>query len=281
MLITLFAAVGFSRAQQIVVSGSYSPNIAIFDLKDSVQVWNYELPAGSECNSVDATSDGNILFSYRSGVRIVDRAGVTLWDFKVEQGSEAQTATLIDNQRVLVAICGTPSLVLELDAASGRQLRRVEFDGGHKDAHAQFRQITTSQRGGYLIPLMWANKVIEIDTTGRKIAQWSVPSSPFSVKELCCNRLMVSTKETVVELDRSTSHIDTLINCKLGDEILYFATEAHRLDDGVTAISNWQGYAAQGESAAQIVWIDRHGKPFKKFSAPDKIKNVSCFKIIE
>lgn len=282
LLITLFAAVGFSRAQKIVVSGSYSTHIAVFDLKDSTQVWSYALPEGSECNSVDMTANGNVLFSYRAGVRMVDRAGATLWDYPVAAGSEAQTAKLINGAtRVLAAICGSPAIIVELDALTGRELRRTTFDGGHKDAHAQFRQVTTSQRGGYLIPVMWADKVVEIDTTGAKIAEWDVPSSPFSVKEICCNRLLVSTKDAVIELDRSTSHADTLIYRTIGTEKLYFATEAHRLDDGVTAISNWQGYAPKGEGVSQIVWIDRHGKPFKTFTALDKIQNVSCFAIVE
>lgn len=212
---------------------------------------------------------------------MVDRAGNTLWDYAVPKGDEAQTARLIDGGRVLIAICANPSVIVELDAANGKELRRITFDSGIKDHHAQFRQVTTSARGGYLIPLMWASKVIEIDTTGQKIAEWDVPSSPFSVKELCCNRVMVSTKETLIELDRSTGYRDTLCNQKIGNETLYFVTEAQRIDDGVTAVSNWQGYAPQGQSAAQIIWIDRHGKPLKTFAAPDKIKNVSCLKIIE
>lgn len=113
--------------EKIALAGSGVGHVAIVDKATGKAEWRYDLPKGSECNTVSVTKDGAVLLSYKQGVRLVDRATkATLWDFPVPEGQEAQTARLVDNgKRVLVGVCATPAMrIVELDAKTGKNYWR-------------------------------------------------------------------------------------------------------------------------------------------------------------
>lgn len=264
------------RAEKIAMAGSASPQIVIVDRATGAKDWEYRIPDGGECNSVGVTGKGDVLFSYRNGVRMVGQDGSTIFDFPVAPHTEAQTARLLDNDRILVGVCATPMRILELDM-KGRLLKEVNYDVGIKEPHAQFRQIAKSKNGNYLVPVMGAAKVVEIDPEGELVKEYRVPASPFSIKELDNKNLMVSTGGGgVVVVDRASGEQLKTLACGVlsSGDTLKFATEAIKTKGGVM-VSNWQGHDLNTDG--QLIEIDDKGEVTYRFRDTAIIEYVSAF----
>ncbi|MEF9949729.1 MAG: PQQ-binding-like beta-propeller repeat protein [Mucinivorans sp.] len=268
--------------EMIALAGSGVNKIAIIDKATGQQVWSYALAHGTECNTVAVTKAGNVVFSYKQGVRMVDKKGVTIWDFPTGSDAECQTARLLANGNVLAGVCAHPARFIELDGQSGKIVNEVNYEIGIEQPHGQFRQICQSASGNYLIPVMWASKVLEIDRNGTKVGEWKVDRSPFSVKETPSGNLLVSTYGRIVEIDRKSGDVvRTLAQQTVGNTVdtLRFGTEVMPLENGNTMISNWQGYASRGEK--QLVELDRNNNAVYTFRDTSIMHSISGFYIFK
>lgn len=272
----LTVGVAAQKVEKIAMAGSASPHVVIVDKATGEKRWEYRIPDGGECNSVSVTGNGDVLFSYRNGVRMVRQDGTTIFDFPVAKHTEAQTARLLGNGRILVGVCATPMRILELDM-KGQLLKEVNYDVGIKEPHAQFRQIAKSKNGNYLVPVMGAAKVVEIDPKGELVGEYKVPYSPFSIKELSDGNLMVSTGGGgVVVVDRASGgQLKTLASGVLSSgDTLKFATEAVKTKGGVM-VSNWQGHDLNTDG--QLIELDDKGEVTYRFRDTAMIEYVSAF----
>lgn len=284
-LITIFAIacastpVKIEKREKILVAGSYWDSIAIIDKQTKAVEWAMALPPDSECNSVGVTEDGNILFSYKNGARLIDRQGKIIWDYTdIAPGAELQTAVVLGKDSYMVAICGTPIRIVELDGA-GKAIKEVRYDSGIEKPHSQFRKIAKSKRGTYLLPIMSQGTVIEIDEQGKLLNTWAVGGNPFSLVELENDNLLVSC---------GNGHYLSLIDRTTGLEAmrfeknyipgveLQFVTEAAILSNGNTMISNWLGYHKGRYPEPQLVEIDNQGALVWFFDNKDAIKYISA-----
>ena len=274
-------AAAAGKAEKIALAGSGVGRVAVVDKATGRAEWSYDLPAGSECNTVAVTKEGNVLLSYKQGARLIDRATKqTLWDFAVPEGQEAQTARLVDGgRRVLVGVCAVPELrLVELDAQTGQKLSEVNYNLGIDKPHGQFRQVCKTAKGSYLVPVISKARVIELDAAGQKIGEWVVPPTPFSVKEIDGGkRLLVSTIGALVEVERANPEVVRIVaKGTVGADTLRFCTEAERLKDGRTVLANWQGYAPKAKDAQLIEW-DTQGKVVYRFADTSVMRRVSGF----
>lgn len=272
-------AVGAQQREMIALAGSYVEKIAIIDKASGKQVWSHALPKGSECNTVAVTKDGNVIYSYKQGVRMVSQSGVILWDFLVDADQEAQTARLLDDGSILVGVCANPIRLIELSASRGEVINEVNYDLGVDKVHSQFRQVSKTAAGTYLVPVISQGRVVEIDTRGQKVGEWKVPSTPFSVKEIDKDRLLVGTLGAVVEVDRNAIKANVVLarGAIAGTpDTLRFGTEVARLANGGTMISNWQGYQGEGKDS-QLIELDSLGKVVYTFADTSIMRYVSGF----
>ncbi|MEG2098711.1 MAG: PQQ-binding-like beta-propeller repeat protein [Mucinivorans sp.] len=271
-------AASAKQKEMIALAGSGVDKIAIIEKATGTQVWSYTLPHGTECNTIAVKKNGDVVFSYKQGVKMVDPKGVTIWDYPTGQDAECQTARLLPNGNVLAGICANPARFIELNGKTGKVISEVNYDLGVDKPHGQFRQICKSASGNYLVPVIWAGKVVEINPQGVKVGEWKVPNTPFSVKELASGDLLVSTFGSVVEVNRKSGEIiRTVASGVIGNsaDTLRFGTEAQPLKNGNTMISNWQGYLTRGEK--QLVELDKNGKIVYTFRDTDVMRNVSGF----
>lgn len=281
LAISATASAQNTAKQMIALAGSGVNHISIIEKASARAVWRYDLPKGSECNSVVVDTDGNVYFSYKQGVCKVTQTGMVLWDLAVGDGSEAQTLRLQADGTVFVAVCGSPVRLLVLEAERGEILRETHYDIGIEQAHSQFRQAYMTAAGDVYIPVISQSKVIRVSKDGQKTGEWSVPPTPFSVSRISDNKLLVSTIGALIELDTQTGTLDrTVAKGAVGAaDTLRFATQAERLANGSTMLSNWQGYAKNTDN--QLLELDANGGVVYTFRDTTIMKNISGFYLFE
>ena len=144
---------GQNKTEKLLLGGSGWNKIVIID-KESKQIeWEHPLQEGWECNSVAATPDGNILFSYGKGAKTINRNHQEIWNITVPDGCEMQTARVLSDGNYLLAWTGHPAVIMEV-SPKGKILSRTEYETGIDHPHSQFRQLNKNPRGNYLIPLI-------------------------------------------------------------------------------------------------------------------------------
>lgn len=89
---------------------------------------------------------------------MITRDGRELWNIAAPAGCEMQTARILPDGNALVAWCGHPSTILEVNM-KGEVLSKTEFETGIERPHAQFRQINKNKKGNYLVPLFATSEV--------------------------------------------------------------------------------------------------------------------------
>ena len=61
------------KTEKLLLGGSGWNKIVIIDKNTKQVEWEHPLEKGWECNSAVATPDGNILFAYARGAKLIDR----------------------------------------------------------------------------------------------------------------------------------------------------------------------------------------------------------------
>lgn len=179
VLFCLSPIVQSKSPQHLLLGGSGWNKIAIINKETKEIVWEYPLEKGWECNSVAATKTGEILFSYSKGAKMITRDGQELWNIAAPAGCEMQTARILPDGNALIAWCGHPSTILEVNP-KGEILSKTEFETGIERPHAQFRQINKNKKGNYLVPLFATSEVREIASDGKLLNTVKLSGTPFS-----------------------------------------------------------------------------------------------------
>lgn len=252
------------KPEKLLLGGSGWNKIAIID-KESKQIeWEHPMEQGWECNSVAATPDGNILFSYSKGAKLITRDHAELWNIPAPDGCEMQTARVLPNGNFLLAWCGTPASILEVDP-KGTILSQVDFETGIEQAHAQFRQVNKNKEGNYLVPLFATSEVREISPAGETLKTVKVGGTPFCAVTLNNGNYLVACGDahSYVELNFKTGEVVRKVNANdIEGAPLFFVAQLLPTHHDGTYICNWQGH--DGEAASgnnpQLIEIDGAGR---------------------
>lgn len=252
------------KQQKLLLGGSGWNKVAIVD-KDTKQIeWEHPLEKGWECNSVAALPDGNILFSYAKGAKVVTRDHQEVWNIPAPEGCEMQTARLLPDGNILLAWCGSPATVLEVDA-KGTLLSKTEFDTYIEEPHAQFRQVNKNEKGNYMIPLFATSEVREISPAGQTVKSVKVDGNPFSVAALENGNYLVSCGDahSYIELNYETGETVRKVGAKdIEGASLFFVAQLLPTANNGAYICNWQGHdgeAANGQYP-QVIEVDGAGR---------------------
>ena len=126
-LLFLSCSLQLSAQEKLVLAGSGNPAVMIVDKQSGAVEWKHTLEKGEECNTVAVTKQGNILYSYKKGAKLIGTDHRVIWDYKTPEGTELQSATLLNDGGFLLGICGNPARLIELDK-NGKERNRVEID---------------------------------------------------------------------------------------------------------------------------------------------------------
>lgn len=280
LIIATLIGISQSVAQdKILVAGSGNSYVSLVDKTTGKIEWKHSLEKGEECNSVALTRQGDILYSYRKGAKVVTWNHQVVWDYKVPDGAELQSATLLRNGGVLLGICGTPARFVELDK-KGKVVNEATLSLNIERPHSQFRQIFQLKNKNYLIPVMSQRKIVELDRKGTVIAEHQIDGRPFSSLEL---------KDGTVVLPCGDDHRYIVVDRKSGKELrrvangdlkgipLLFVAQILELKDNHLLICNWNGHT-KGEviDAPSLIEVDESGQVVWTLNDKENIGKISA-----
>ena len=228
------------KKEKIAIAGSGWQEIAIVDKKSGSIEWKHTLDKDNECNDIEVTPDGNVLYAYSKGARLINRNHEVIWDYKAKENEEIHSASQLKDGGYLIAVCGEPARIVELDK-NGKITKEIPFQTVTFDISRQFRQIDKTEDGVYLIPLIEKRKVLQISSEGINKGTIPVGYDLFSVKALKNNNILVScgNNSRFIEINPSIPHTDStfVTNSIKGGSLLYVA-EIIPFENGNKLIAN-------------------------------------------
>ena len=266
---------------KLLLCGSGWNKIVIIDKETKQIEWTHELEDGEECNSVEYTPNGNILYSYSGGAKLITKDHKVLWDIPAPDGSEMQTATVMDDGNYLLASCGNPATILEVNR-KGEVLSETKYDTGVDHPHAQFRQVRKNHRGNYIIPVFATSDLREVSPEGNLIKSVEVGGTPFTTLFLPNGNYLVSCGD---------GHYFAEVDFNRG-EILYKKDNVEGIPLSLVAglllsendnlyIANWQGHNKDAEGQPQLVELDKNNRIVWSLNDNGTFKFVSAVSLAE
>ena len=264
--ITLFfvsTAFGQNKSEKLLLGGSGWNKIVIIDKATKKIEWEHPLEKGWECNSVAATPNGNILFSYAKGAKVIDRAHKELWNISAPEGCEMQTARILPNGNCLLAWTGHPAVIMEV-TPKGDISSRTEYETGVQNAHGQFRQINKNERGNYQIPVFPSSEIREVSPEGKLIKSTKLEGNPFTTLKSKGKNYWVACGDAHILMEVNLDN-DKVIQRYSANDIkgtnLYFVAGLFPAPKGGIYVCNWQGHSrnAQETNSPQLFEMDKKG----------------------
>lgn len=262
--------------EKLLIGGCSWDKIAIVDKKTKAVEWTHQLQKGDDCNDVEITKAGNILYAYKGGARLITRGQEVIWDFKVEKGQELYTATELPSGEYLLAVCALPSRIITLNS-KGEKVKEQNFDTGIANVHGQFRQILPTPNNTYIIPLMGKGEVIELTQSGEVIRRVKVGGNPFSAKLTGDGRWIVACGDAhrFVIVDPLTQLVKDSVSLSGNTRVSFlFVAEPHYYRNGNVMIANWRGHS-KDKTQPQLIEIDSNNRVLWTLEPSSEIANIS------
>lgn len=264
------------NAPYLLIGGSGWNEVALLDKEGQRLVWSYPIGAGHECNSVDVTRRGEVLFAYRSGAKLVSPTdNRVIWDFPAPEGCELHTARVLPDGGFLLAWCGLPAGITELDR-TGRVRKSIRFDTDTKSVHGQFRLVTKLKNGHYLVPLMSQGCVLELDGDGHAVRRVKTGGGPFGVTVLKNKNWLVSCGDAhfLTEIDPASGlEVLRIGQTGIAGVSFQFAAQVSPAGDRLF-IANWLGHS-RDKAARKLIEVDRKRQLLWSVNDELPIPNVS------
>lgn len=282
IIILLFCCILPIKAQEkLLLAGSGNTSILLINKKEGTIEWEHVIGTyeqGIECNSIDITHDGKILFAYKKGVKLIDWAHNTLWNYPSPQGCEIHSASILPEGGFLLAINGNPTRIIELTPQGRTRDSIIVKEDLGNNPHMQCRQIRKANNGNYLVSVLGKPQLYEIDHEGNTTRCYNLKGGAFSVVEMNQGDLILPLGDT---------HAIQIIQRQSGEEISYiqsnglqgykllFAGQIQKLNNGHWMIANWARHE-NTSNAPQIIEFDLTGKVYWTLN-DKKYGNVSTF----
>ncbi len=250
------------KPEKLLMCGSGWPKVVMVDKDTKTIEWEYPVEKGWECNSVGSLKGGNVLFAYKKGARVVNMDKETVWDFPCPEKSELQSVRVLKNGNALLAWGGHPLTILEVDAATGKEISRMEYETGIENTHAQIRQVNVDDAGNYIIPLLALKQLHIVSPKGELVRTVDVGGNPFTVEQVKGDIYMVAGGD---------AHILQQVNIVSGEILktyqptdiegtsLFFVAGLASTKSGNLYICNWQGHS-KGAVGPQFIEINSDGQ---------------------
>lgn len=267
VILSLSFCVVQAKTEKLLVSGCGWPQISILDKKTGEILWKHALNPGEDCNDVELTKEGNILYAYTKGARMIDRKEKVLWDFTVKPGEELYTATQLKNGNYFLAMCGKPARFVVLDK-TGKQLKEFTYDTGIEGVHGQLRQVYPTEKNTVLIALLGKGEVVEIDHEGKLLGTYPAKGNPFGIVPLKAGGPWLAAcgdGGCIVEIDPKKKEITKTYDSSMtAPHKFLFVAEIRTLKNGNLLVANWHGHSADktqpsvmefNPKTEKVVWV--------------------------
>ncbi len=214
-------------------------------------VWHYQDPEIELVHDVWKLENGNVLFSHRYGVREVNAAKETVWDYKVprEKGKqEINACQPLEGGKVMILDCGNQK-ILEVDR-NHKVTLSIDLPDGGKNPHTRYMQARKTAQGTYLISYREKAKIVEINASGETVWHYQLEKTdrPFTAIRLENGNTLVPciTSNRMIEISPGDKIVWELSNKgDLGFEIWY-PVGAHVLKNGNVVVINSDYHHREG-----------------------------------
>lgn len=215
-------------------------------------VWHYQNPEVELVHDAWKLENGNILFSHRYGVREVNVAQETVWDFKVPRtrDQEINACQPLGGGKVMILDCGNQK-ILEVDRQQQVTLS-IDLPDGGKAPHNRYMQARKTAQGTYLVSYREKAKVVELNAAGDVIWEYALNPTdrPFTAVRLANGNTLVPciTSNRIIEITPGGEIAWELnTNDDLGFQIL-FPIGIQVLKNGNRVVINTDYHHQQGSS---------------------------------
>lgn len=224
------------------------PEQTMFIVRDGQVVWTYSIPIKTpdgvlqEWGDATLLSNGNILFSRKTGAGLVTPDKQLRWNYDAPKGTEVHVAQPLGLDRAFIVQNGDPAKLMVVDLRTGKFERELKLPVGNPGmAHGQFRCVRRTAAGTYLATHMDWNRVAEYDDNGREVWALAVLSPWAAIRLPNGNTLVSSNRGFVREF---TPKGDVAWEYTREDAArvgiqLYNCQGLQRLRNGNTVISSW------------------------------------------
>ena len=274
--IVLFAQTG-NVSHRFLKSGCGAGSVAIV-AKNGVVEWEY--PLATESSDSWLLDDGNILFSFKAGVREVKPDKSTVWEFLAPAGSEIQGCQPLEENLYLVAESRPDGVTVlyEMDRTGKiSKSMKITLGGG---AHSQIRQIRKTPQGTYLAcQQKGGGKAMEFDGEGKMLRKF--PGGRFVAERLPSGNTLIGCgdEHRVIEVDPQDKIVWEVNQNDIPGNTLGFAAGVVRLANGNTVICNWSGHGGIKDQPS-VFEINPEKKVVWEVKDP-KMKLISCIRILD
>ncbi len=266
----IVAIVALTRSNpQIIVVGHNNRAVTIIDKKSNSIVWKYNLSQGEQSNSVFLRDCGEqILFTTQVGAAIVDiETKERVWNYKptTRVGSKVEVHSIVplDNGGFMLFIAGTPAKMVEFSPEL-ELISETMFDAENSNVHGQFRQATKAKNGNYLVSLMGAKCVVELNSQGEVVERYPIEKGAFAVREACNGDLLLGYGDahTAAFYDTKSKSVKREIT-EFGkvDVAMLFMAQFQQIGRNRFMVANWSGHNKKQLSipAPQLIEFNAKG----------------------
>ncbi|MDR3267691.1 MAG: hypothetical protein LBT83_01305 [Tannerella sp.] len=275
-LTLLLVCCSCAKKEKLLIGGAGWQQIAIVDKASGTIEWSHPLAPEEECNDVEMTPRGEILYAGKQAAKLITRKHETVWSYEAGESEAIYTATRLESGNYLLAIAGYPARIVELDT-QGEPVKEVTFHAAAMDRSRQFRHILKTPENTYVVPLMDKHKVSELDENGHTLRTTYCGGSPFSVKLIDDGNWLVSGGDArfLAEVNpRTRSILKTVTSENLNWSSLLCVGELIRYKNGNTLIANWNGNS-EDKSQPHLLEIDADGQVVWRLPFHPEIIRVS------
>ncbi|HTX37302.1 MAG TPA: hypothetical protein VME43_19880 [Bryobacteraceae bacterium] len=234
----------------------------IYVVRGGKVTWSYSVSAKDELGDCTMLSNGDIVFSRRSGASEVTPDKRIVWNYVAPPGTEVHTAYPMDNEHILVMQNGDPAKLLVIhktfEDPAGEIERELTIEtAAPSSPHGQFRHVRMTPDGTFLVAHMDLNRVVEYSPDGKPL--WSVDAaSPWAAVRLKNGHTLISGNQNgyVREVDKAGKTVWEIDKNDLPGIPLYTVQEVSRLANGNTLINNWPGSLPEDQWAGTVQLIE-------------------------
>jgi outer membrane protein assembly factor BamB len=239
--------------------------------------------AAPSCDELWVLGNGNLLFTTGHGVKELtpDRRVV----FEYTSKSEIYACQRLADGNTFVGECNAGRL-LEL-APNGKIAKEVRLlpegtDGGH----LYMRNARRLANGHYLVAHYGAQMVREYDADGETLREIPAPSGPHSLARLPNGNTLIACGDLlpdgarVIEVDPAGKTVWEFKSPDFPELGLKVMTGLHRLPNGNTVMSNWQGHGKL-DSGPQVIEATPDRRVVWKFADYKTMKTIASLQVLD
>ena len=234
------------------------PDETMYIVRGGKVVWSYAIPDSQEFGDCTMLSNGNIVFSRKTGASEITLDKKIVWNYEAPPKTEIHTSQPIGLDRVLLMQNGDPAKALLVHKASGKIEKELVFPARRpENPHGQFRHIRLTSAGTFLVAHLDLGKVVEYDGDAKEL--WSVPApSAWAAVRLKNGNTLISGNQHgyVREVNGKGEIVWEINKDDLPGLTLLTVQEVSRLANGNTLINNWPGSRPNAEWPLHVQLIE-------------------------